>query len=294
MHHIPIIVLSFDRTDYLRQTLESLAAQHDIANRQVFLFQDGATNIFSRRECCDRSIPDEHAKMARDIIPHLIPMVSQINLGIALNFDRAERFAFGAIGCQADAAMFFEDDYVLGPHYLAMLDQMLALALADERIGYVTAQGIKNATEAQQRQHCHATQPMSHNWAFGLTRRQWMRQRSWVNQYLDIVRNVDYRQRDHARIGDLFHCWGLGIPGTSQDIAKSHACFLSGASKVNTYACFGRYIGARGVHFTEASFLEAGYGSNFVYPEIIRITPPTNDMLRSWRDITQLSSAAAA
>ena len=290
----PILILSFDRTDYLRQTLESLAAQPDIANRQIFLFQDGATNIFSRRECCDRGIPDWHSKMARDIIPHIIPMVSQINLGIALNFDRAERFVFGKIGCQADAAMFFEDDYVLGPHYLAMLDQMLDLAARDERIGYVTAQGIKNATEAQQRQHCHATQPMSHNWAFGLTRRQWLRQRPWVSQYLDIVRNVDYLHRDHMRIADLFHSWGLGVPGTSQDIAKSHACLLSGAAKVNTYACFGRYIGARGVHFTEDQFTQSGYGSNFIYPKVVSVTPPSSGMLMSWRDIARQSGMAVA
>ncbi len=53
----PIAVMSFNRPDYLRQVLESLAAQKgaDIEAREVFLFQDGWRNPHSGRVCAEAS-----------------------------------------------------------------------------------------------------------------------------------------------------------------------------------------------------------------------------------------------
>jgi hypothetical protein len=272
----PIVVLAFNRPDYLAATLESLMRQEgvDVAARRVFLFQDGGYNRASGVTYCSDAMIGSNIDMFRRIVPHGIPLVSYHNIGIALNFDRAERFVFEEL--EADAAVFLEDDLVLGRYYLAVLDRLVGLALTNERVGYVAAYGNPKAPLAIQRGELSRLIPLGHNWAFGLTRRQWLKQRPYVERYLSIVRGQDYLLRDHDRIIDLFHEWGLGAPGSSQDIAKSHACILTGSARVNTYACYGHYIGRRGVHFSNEVFEELGFGGTEVLEEdLFRPAPPS-------------------
>jgi tetratricopeptide (TPR) repeat protein len=263
----PILVMAFNRPDYLATTLESLMRQQgvDIGARRIFLFQDGGRNLASGRVACGDDVIRANIDIFCRIVPHGIPLPTYHNLGIAMNFDRAERFAFEELA--ADAAVFLEDDLELGPFYLATLDRLIGMALADERIGYVAAYGDPRAPLAAQRASPARLIPMGHNWAFGLTRRQWLKQRPYVEQYLAIVRGQDYGRRDHDRIIDLFHSWGLGAPGSSQDIAKSHACILTGTAKVSTYGCYGRYIGRQGVHFNDAIFEKLGFAGTQIIEE---------------------------
>jgi hypothetical protein len=272
----PIIVLAFNRPDYLAETLESLMCQQgvDIRARRVFLFQDGGHNNASGVTYCSDAIIAGNIELFHRIVPHGIPLPAYENLGIALNFDRAERFAFDEL--KANAAVFLEDDLVLGKYYLATLDRLLGLALTNDRVGYVAAYGNHTAPIAMQLGQPSRLFPLGHNWAFGLTRRQWLRQRPYVEQYLAIVRGQDYLLRDHDRIIDLFHAWGFGAPGSSQDIAKSHACILTGAARVNTYACYGRYIGRRGVHFSDEIFESLGFGkADIVEEDLFQMAAPS-------------------
>jgi hypothetical protein len=276
----PIAILSLNRPDYLYAVLTSLLRQPGIADRQVFLFQDGAVNPFSGERKCE----DAHVEANADLFATMIPWgkvcTSPHNLGIALNFDRAEHFMFEEIG--APAAIFLEDDMVLGDAYLRVLDRLLDFASISSSMGYVAAYGQHEASLSEQIWRRHELSLMGQNWAFGLTRSQWLRQRPYVTEYLDIVRSADYWYRDHDAIVDLFHSWGLGAPGTSQDIAKSHASILTDSAKVNTFACFGRYIGAVGVHFDPDIFEAAGYGPTpMLQHDISRFEAPTPALLAS-------------
>lgn len=295
MLSIPIVIVSFNRPDYLDATLRSLAAQRgvDLSRSRIFLFQDGATNPYSGISYCDEATIATNVTLFRQILPHGIAIPASRNLGIALNFDRAERFVFEELG--VSAAIFLEDDLALGPYYLKTLLGMIGLALGDERVGYVAAYGNHRASVAEQLRDPRALTLMGHNWGFGLTRRQWLRQKPYVDQYLDILRGADYRRRDHDRIIDLFHSWGLGVPGTSQDIAKSHAVILTNAAKVNTFACFGRYIGEHGVHFAPDQFAQMGFGETFVVQDdIFEAVPPSQDVLTRFIDIARHSAMVEA
>jgi tetratricopeptide (TPR) repeat protein len=288
---VPIVILSFDRTDYLRSTLISLINQTgpSIASRQVYLFQDGAVNEFSGTTRCDPAIVQQNVELFRSLIPTGIPCPAPRNLGVALNFDRAERLVFEDL--KAEAAIFLEDDLVLGRHYLKTLETLISLALRDERIGYVAAYGNHRASYDEQLANRSKLILMGHNWAFGLTRKQWLRQQPYVDEYLNIVRESDYRGRDHDRIIELFHSWGLGVPGTSQDIAKTHATILTNTAKVSTYACFGNYIGQKGLHFNPEAFASMGYGNTQVMQEdVFELVPPTDAELRTF--ITTLRHSA--
>ena len=278
----PIIILSFNRPHYLRRVLVSLLNQagNPMADRQVFLFQDGSESPYTGAVRAPQAVIDENVALFTELFPYGHAMPAPHNLGIAMNFDRAERFVFDEL--RAEAAIFLEDDMTLGRHYLSALEQMLGWAQDNPRIGYVTAYGKHRMTGEQQAAQRRRTGIMSQNWAFGTTRRQWLAQRPYVLQYLALLAERDYSARPHALIADLFTGWGLGVPGTSQDIAKSHAAILTGASKVSTVACFGRYIGAEGVHFTPEQFAAQGYAGSFVMDEAPDLEPPTDDELSDY------------
>jgi hypothetical protein len=295
MPAIPIVILAFNRPEYLTAVLSSLVQQAsvDLSKRDVFLFQDGAVNPFSSLTHCDPAAPAANVEIFKKFIPHGTPMLAPHNLGIALNFDRAERFVFEEFG--ADAAIFLEDDLVLGPYYLKTLEQLIGLALANERIAYVAAYGNHKAAAEEQLRQRSALTLLGHIWGAGLTRRQWLRQKQYVDQYLDIVRTADYRRRDHDRIIDLFHSWGLGVPGTSQDIAKTHAAILCGTVKVNTYACFGHYIGESGSHFNPAMFERMGFvGTAVMQEDIFGLVPPDDAVLTRFLDVARRSAMVEA
>lgn len=106
---------------------------------------------------------------------------------------------------------------------------------------------------------------LEHNWGFGLTKRQWIRNKPYVDTYLDVVRRYDYRSRDAKLIHELFATWGLGCPGDSQDVAKTLACCLTGSVKLNTQACLGKYIGATGLHMKQGDYDKLGYESTEIF-----------------------------
>src|SRR5262245_51402592 len=134
----PIAIIGFARPQYLEQTLRSLANQkrrvngalEDLAVGRIALFQDGAVNHKSgERYAEDAEIAETMAVFPR-IFPRGEVFESPINIGIAANVDRAERWVFGQT--EADAGIFFEDDLVGNKYYLQSLCGMLDMALADK------------------------------------------------------------------------------------------------------------------------------------------------------------------
>ena len=206
-------------------------------------------------------------KLFREYLPTGVVHSSRDNLGIALNFERAEKYVFEELS--ADAAIFLEDDLVLSPHYINSLDHLIGVALNDERIGHVAAYGHHRTALSQQMTCPDAYVLLEHNWGFGLTRRQWLKNKPYVGAYLDIVRNCDYQTRDAATIHRLYASWGMGCPGDSQDVTKTIACCLTGAVKLNTTACLGKYIGAKGIHMKQEWYDRLGYANTELYPAAI-------------------------
>ena len=261
----PIAILSFDRPDYLSQVVDSLLAQRGgrIDDREIVLFQDGAQSRTGGVPSAREVDLDASVAVFRTKLPGRRVVRSAVNLGVALNFDRAERFMFEDRG--ADAAIFLEDDMVLAPLYLQVMERLIDLARYDERIGYVGAYGHHFMPRAVQLREPARYTPLEHNWAFGLLRRQWLRNRPFLDKYLDLVRDVDYRRRPTREIHRLFHSWGMGCGADSQDATKGLACCATGAARLNTTIVLGRYIGEHGLHMHPAEFARQGYGDTEMY-----------------------------
>ena len=278
----PIVVMSFNRPGYLHQVLDSLRQQDGAAieTRTILLFQDGAVNFVSGVSRADPRDIEACMAIFRKAFPNgevFVPSHNKVlyNLGVAANFKRAEEHVF-AQG-RAEAAIFLEDDMVLTPNYIAAVDALLRVAAADERIGYVAAYGRYRLSLAEQYVAPKRYTPLDHNWGFGLTRRQWLKSKPYVDACFDIMVAHDYRVPPEREIHRLFRGWGFGYPGCSQDIAKSMACCLTGSVKLNITACLAKYIGARGIHMTEATYAERAYARTEIFPEPLNDFPPLAD-----------------
>ena len=206
---------------------------------------------------------------------------SEENLGVALNFARAENYMFDTLS--AEAACFFDDDLILSPHYLNVLQKLTMMAIKEKRIAYVSAYGEHQARLAEQRIARQKLIPMRHKWGYAMTRRQWKAQRDLLEPYIEIVSRANYRVRDDKAIRQYFASLGYGSLGTSQDGMKDVASCVLGTTKIMTFACFGKNIGEIGVHFTKRFYEESKFGGTELFPEqVLSFDGPSIDQLEEW------------
>jgi len=281
MPDIPLAILSFNRPAYLSQVLESLTAQTALNGRPVHLFQDNAVNIHSnvrhaRDEDIAANIDIFKARFPQGVV-HLAPH----NLGIALNFLRAEQFMFEEL--RSEVAYFFEDDMVLSPHYLAMMDRIYQGVSAASNVGYFAAYGKLSTPVAVQRPKAHRMMRLTLHWAFGLTRKHWRDLRTWLEPYYRLIEGHDYRRMPRHQIFQHYHGLGIPIRGTNQDTLKRAGTYALGRVGINTRACFARYIGVDGVHFRREQFDRHGYDHTEMYPGPVELRfPRTAELARYW------------
>ena len=264
MLRCPIGILSFNRPDYLDMTLKSLAPLVE-AGREIHLFQDGGTNDVSDRVYAEPDVIERNIAVFRAHFPEGVIHRQDRNLGIARHFDVVERYFFEERG--VEVAAFFEDDMALGPNYLDIMDRFLIPeAVSNERIGCVAAYGWHQATLGDQLARLSELVVMGHRWGFALTRRQWLRQKPHVDEYLALIAKTDYQQRDHRGILEWFLSKGLLPRGTSQDNVKETFSWMAGIASLMTFACHARYIGKVGVHFREQDYVAMGFAETELCP----------------------------
>ena len=301
MQKAPIAILSFNRPAYLKRTLASLAAQagETLQNREIHLFQDGITNSISGHTYADQLVVSENKNTFLTFFPGGTTHIQETNLGIGLHFDYIEKFFFQTRNF--DAAIFLEDDMILSPNYITIIDKLLLESTFNSRVGYVAAYGDHRASLDQQYENLGKIVQMDHKWGFALTRRQWLRQRPFVEQYINIIKNMDYSRRDHNKIIGFFLDQNILPRGTSQDGVKDVAMYLSDATKLMTYPCYGQYIGKVGVHSTEKLYDAMSYedtkicdriATSFIWPsgqELDRIVANfTNDLHANVKRVSEI------
>jgi hypothetical protein len=268
----PIAIMSFNRPDYLRRTLESLRAQaaNAIADHELHLFQDGAVNRWSRIRYAEQSDIDACIAIFREIFPEGHVHYDADNIGICENFCRAEEFFF--VRQQAETAWFFEDDMVLSSAYFAMMEKLQVFAERTPQLAYFSAYGDYYASEDDRLQHRRELIQLDHHWAFGLRRQAWLTMQPMLADYCTLVRGQDYARRNHRAIYEFFTRSGMVPRGSSQDAAKTWTCARLGLARVRTFMPFAKYIGAKGAHMTPEKFKELKFSSYLA-------TRPVNDLL---------------
>lgn len=264
----PIVLMGFNRPDYLRQVIASLLAQQGGAldHREFHLFQDGAVNRFSGERYANDEDIQASVDIFREMVPQGVVHQSPDNIGVALNFERAERYVFLERGFPS--AMLFEDDMVLGPYYVDTLQRLLDFAAspaAGGRVGYVAAYGMHRASSEQQEQRQQDIVEMGHAWGYAVNRDHWLDVREVIDPYIQVVEGFDYRQRPKAHIGGVHKSLGVATRSLSQDAMKMLATSWLGRVRLMPFVCQARYIGETGLNFTPEAFQKKGYGREVLF-----------------------------
>ncbi len=275
--------MSFNRPHYLRQTLSSLLAQwQGLQRRRVILFQDGAVNPLSgRRRARDEDIAEAVA-IFRELLPWGEVRLAPHNLGVALNFRRAEEELFADPA--TEIAYFFEDDLVVHPAYLDLLDRVAeATASLSRPVGYFAAYGALREPLAVQERERPYLRRLAHHWAFGLRRSHWLRMQPMMAAYYAATDGIDYNRRSRSAVETTLRRQGVLVVHTSQDDVKKAVSHALGAVSLNTMPAAARYIGERGVHMSPRRFVRDGWASLKVQDEVetpyIRPEPAELDRL---------------
>lgn len=267
---IPICVLAFNRADYLRSALTSIRESMDFTGVacDVHLFQDGGYSAYDEEYVCAEALIDENRKVFNSIFPEGSIHESSVNLGVAKNFDRAERFVFETM--ESPYAFFFEDDMVVDRFYLQAMRDLGSYAAGNERIGMFAAYGFSVRTPLdEQHKRRRMLAHMNHNWAFGVSRRFWKERQPFVDEYLETISDVDYRKKylRGRQIERLQRKLGFRCNVISQDMYKTLVTARLGAVRLTTFPNRARYIGEQGLHTTPDVFNTAGYAETIMYTE---------------------------
>lgn len=257
----PVAIISFNRPEMLARVLRSLVNNRQLADcgiGSIHLFQDGAVNRYSgRRYAADHTIAT-CMHTFKTLVPDGVIHLADGNLGVALNYERAETFMFETL--RAPVAIFLEDDLVLGVGYTHILMKLIDFALDHAAVGMVSAYGRSPTTPvAIQQAHESRIDHMGHNWGFALTRAHWIERRQHVSPYLELLQGIDYRDRPGEQIAAWRRTHAAGPDPTSQDDCKNLVSLRLGTVRLGTYANFATYIGSNGLHMNEDQFVHAGF-----------------------------------
>ena len=252
-----VAIIAMDSPQYLARLLASLRAQEYEGEVDYHLWQDGITNEYSGRVVAD----EWHWNATRYIwdkcgLPNKYAHVNIANKGVGLH-------QLGAIEwmlCDYDRLMVVEDDVVLSPHWLRLLDVLFEqFAEHPEVFGFCPGfkhQGTNEAGLLWQDEHW---------WCEAFTVDAWRKVRIHYADYIRIIRDVDYKDRDHDAIRALFKRHGFTNPSTSQDAGKDWAIHRAGMRRVCCEVNRAMGIGKTGIHFTPRMFAEAGYNHCIPY-----------------------------
>lgn len=291
---LPVALMSFDRPDHLQAVAQTVLRQRvgGAIEYDYFLFQDGWRHRATGREKCDIEANRRCIDVFKAYFPEGVVVADDDNYGVAHNFDRAERALF--CDHDYDAAIFLEDDMLLQPHYFEVLEELIDFALEKDYVGMVSAYGHKVDTPlAEQRRRRREICAMNeHNWGFALTRAFWRRRDPIVRPYLDMIADIDYRDRSEKK--DEIQAWqvsyGRGGAGylSSQDSVKNMASEVLGCLRLSTFTNNAVYIGKAGEHMSSDRFFERGYHRTVLYPE-----PHSGFERPSWEELMRRTRMSA-
>lgn len=264
-------IIAFNRPDYFRQVAQSISNQIQKCGNAVavHVWIDGFKGSKDESICLLDRTP-ETAAIALSVFPDVHIHRHQTNIGVARIFERAESLARRR--SFSPYALFFEEDYVLGPQYLDGLCTLMKWGLGHDEVALLTAHGIAFeyivGGDISIRAYLPASLAWPHSlWAFAIKVEHLRERTEYIQGYLRTMQRQRYWKRDHQEILNYHASKGNAwIPGSSQDYAKHAAMLYHGRIAVTLPYQLGRYIGERGEHSSPRVYKSLGY-NNFAMAE---------------------------
>jgi hypothetical protein len=263
-------LISFNRSQYFKQTIKSLESQVDAGEVDYHLFQDGAVNKFSHALKSKPELIEQSVRVFdRANLTRKVKHISEMNIGNAINQFRAVEF----MSQYYDYFLIIEDDVILSKYYLKLIRVMIDQFMSESDVFSVALnfkrmcdknEIDKNLNKAGYDLHFQGAKSL-HWWAECWSSDKWKIARPYFLEYLEFVKNCDYTKRSRKEILRFFHSKGHHVPQSSQDAGKDYALKRAGLKRVNTIVNRGFYIGQRGLHFNPRLYNKMGYSEQKPY-----------------------------
>lgn len=252
------VVFGFRRSDYLKQTVESLEQNTEADNLTWYAFLDGPVNpISGNRYATDEQIA-ACRKVFEDSTLNFSITQNEHNECIALQKEKAHQL-YG----DHDCIMFFEDDLLVSPHYI----RLLRIALEQYPRYAVLLNCDNNRGQPSQLTKC----GIARIWGYGMSRELYKLIAPRYNRYAEFMRNYDYLLRNnykgiHRKLAKNKVYWH------SHDINITRLSREFGRGKLWPKVTRGRYIGREGAiaYRTDRSWFKKGMNrqpKKYIHPK---------------------------
>ena len=270
-----IVLIAYDRPQYLHRVATSLSSQTN-GGADVFVYVD-----FGEKQ-------DAVVRICQELLPRAKITAPKTNHGIARLTLQGQKdiFAAGAF----DRMLLIEEDHLIGPNYLEVINALLDASEAEPEVGMVNG----NFKEVPLRSIAHEqgcsyqfakyNSPFNtHNvWAWAVSREKWNRyiqhyERMFVEAKLHVT---VYSERDVPAMQALIEreCPSTGYSTwAGQDWLRACAFHASGMPyKFQPTKRYMTYIGKTGMHRTPASYKKAGFPTEPVSRRAVAPITPEN------------------
>lgn len=256
----PLAVISCQRPFYLRETLLGIKASCELSEFtfNVRLFQDVPPSGKSKSD----QVLKDCVNIFRDIFPGGTFDVATKNIGIAANFQRAERWAYSPENCRTpiEAALFFEEDFVPSKTAIPWITSMLKLGLVNPyQIGAVSAAGHLHGDDSD------LLTPMGQLWAYAITKKAYNKIVKKLNQYDKLA--IEFFDKEGVHHPPLDMCLALAVEWGFEPQASSRDSFIAMALHCEEFlqiapnGVHGQYIGIDGLNTSQELFEQSEWCS---------------------------------
>jgi len=249
MHKQPVVLVGYNRPQYFFSC--AVALEEQSKDREVYLFLDG------ERSEEEKHLVDAYEEIFEKHFPHGTCFRSNENLGVAFNTRRAREETFEL----CNSAVFIEDDLILNPFYMDIMDSLMEQLKNEDSVGMVNAYGGnttrklgENSLENQINKK-NKIVTMDHTLAYGAWKNKYEKIKPILTEYYQLLPQ-EYRARPHNEILKLWRSKGISesMTTTSQDAATVMSMLLNEQTKISTYGNNLLYIGEWGEHSRPQDF----------------------------------------
>jgi hypothetical protein len=157
----------------------------------------------------------------------------------------------------------FEEDYVLGPDYLAITAQLCSAAEPIDDIAIVAATG---ETLDPDKRDLEGIFPIGHLWAYFVRVAHVRERREDLEIFQQQMSGRPYWDRDKIALALVMASRGVFPIGVANDYQRLSLMFRFNRIGVTTGLSYGEYIGVEGEHMTEKSFARFNFSAPTTVP----------------------------
>jgi len=250
-------IISFNRPHYLSQMLQSLQL-NDLWNADFHFYQDGhKSRLTGLNLTPEESIKDCLSLFNNTYLPNKEIHPREVNLGIGIN----QFLAYEELSSNYEYVLILEDDIVVSPHFIYLLRVLIKQFLHQPNIFSVSLNFKRRCLLEEILNNLQKVSYKREDWfAECFDSFKWkQRVKPLFMSYYNLIKDVEYKDRPHEKIRELYKQFEIEEKRTSQDGVKEVITKYLGLERISTVVNRGIYIGEEGTHSTKRLYEQMNF-----------------------------------